>query len=65
MHGTYTTTKTLPTVLISKHTNIIKQFRKNFTRETDAYSKHKMNSTMMSQNSQMGPGMSTTVGGGY
>lgn len=43
---TYTTTKTLPTVLINQHTNIIKQFKKNFTRETDAYSKHLLNSSM-------------------
>jgi len=59
-YGTFTTTKTLPTALINAHSNIIKQFKKNFTRETVAYSKH-----CISVSSKSRPAMSTTVGGGY
>lgn len=38
-YRTYTTTKTMPTILVNRHTNVIKQFNKNFTRETDTYSR--------------------------
>ena len=60
---TYTTTKTLPTALINQHTNIIKQFKKNFILETDAYSKHLINSSV-SGISKLG-GFQTTTAGGY
>ena len=59
-YPTYTTTKTLPMVLQNKHRNIIKQFQKNFTRETDAYSRHSY--TVASRVG--GPALSTTIGGG-
>ena len=45
-YRTYTTPKTLPTGLASHHTNLLRQFKTNFKRETGVYEKHRMNSSM-------------------
>ena len=61
-YPTYTTTKTLPMGLVNQHTNIIKQFKKNFTRESDAYSKHLLNSSI---SNTAGGLLNQTTTGGY
>ena len=59
----YTTKKTMPTVLVTQHANMVRSFKNNFIKESDVYSRHLVN-TSMSGASRLGAAVSTTVGGG-